>query len=137
MILRVVAGLIGGLFLLQAITWMIDPAGAAEALGMPLLDGLARSTQVGDFTSFFLALGTMGILGAVRMNGTWLRGGAILLGGAAAMRTLAWAAHGADFATEFIVIETIAGAALLFIAARFDTMTATAAKDSRDTSPAN
>ena len=120
MILRVVAGLIGGLFLAQAISWMIDPTGSAEALGMPLLDGLARSTQVGDFTSFFLALGTMGLLGAVRMSGTWLRGAAMLLGGAAAMRTLAWGIHDAAFATEFIVIETVAAVILLFIASRFD-----------------
>jgi hypothetical protein len=124
MILRVVAGLIGTLFLVQAISWMIDPADAAKALGMPLLDGLARSTQVGDFTSFFLALGTMGILGALRMSATWLRAAAMLLGGAAAMRTLAWAIHGADFASEFIAIETVAAAVLLFIAARFDTMDA-------------
>jgi hypothetical protein len=134
MILRIVAGLIGALFLVQAITWMIDPAGAAKALGMPLLDGLARSTQVGDFTSFFLALGTMGILGAARMSGTWLRAAAMLLGGAAAMRTLAWAIHGADFASEFIVIETVAAAAFLFIAARFDTVNA---NNDRDAARAN
>jgi hypothetical protein len=99
---------------------------------MPLLDGLARSTQVGDFTSFFLALGTMGVLGAVRQSPTWLRGAAMLLGGAAAMRTLAWAAHGADFATEFILIETVAAAVLLFIAARFD---ATGASEGRASAP--
>jgi len=129
--LRIVAGLIGGLYLLQAIVWMIDPAGAAESLGMPLLDGLARSTQVGDFTSFFLALGSMGLLGAVRMSPTWLRGAAMLLCGAAVMRTLAWAVHGADFATAFIIIEVISGAALLFIATRFE---ATNADDDRGAS---
>ncbi len=132
--LRVIAGLIGGLFLAQALSWMIDPAGAAKALGMPLLDGLARSTQVGDFTSFFLALGSMTMLGAVRMSGTWLRGGAMLLAGAAIMRTLAWAVHGADFASEFILIETVAAAALLFIAVRFDRAQAA---DGRETSTAN
>ena len=130
MILRIVAGLIGGLFLLQALAWMIDPAGAAEALGMPLLDGLARSTQVGDFTSFFLALGAMGLIGALRMSGTWLRAGAMLLGGAAVMRTLAWAIHEAAFATEFIIIEAVAAATLVFIANRFDAQNA-----SHDQSP--
>ena len=122
MLLRVVAGLVGGLFVLQALAWMFDPAGAAKALGMPLLDGLGRSTQLGDFTSFFLALGTMGGLGAFYVNGTWLRGAALLLGGAAAMRSLAWAAHDAAFATELIAIETILCAVLLFIATRFDSM---------------
>lgn len=120
MILRVLAGLVGGIFLAQALSWMVDPAGAAAALGMPLLDGLARSTQVGDFTSFFLALGAMALLGAVRMSGTWLRAAAMLLGGAATMRTLAWAIHDAAFATEFIIIELVCAFTLLFIASRFD-----------------
>lgn len=120
MALRVIAGLIGAGFLVQTLGWVIDPEAAAKALGMPLLDGMARSTQVGDFTSFFLALGTMAMLGAIRSNGTWLRGSAILLGGSAVMRTLAWAIHGADFATQFIAIEAVTAIALVVIAFRFD-----------------
>jgi hypothetical protein len=120
MVLRAIAGLIGALFLVQTARWMIDPAAAARSLGMPLLDGMARSTQVGDFTSFFLAMGSMAILGAIRSNGTWLRASAMLLGGAAAMRTLAWAIHDADFALQFIAIESITAMLLLAIAYRFD-----------------
>jgi len=70
----------------------------------------------------------------VRMSPTWLRGAAMLLAGAAAMRTLAWAVHGADFATEFIIIETLSGAAFLFIAARFE---ATNASGVQEASPTN
>ena len=120
MVLRVIAGLIGALFLAQTVGWIMDPATAAEGLGMPLLDGLARSTQVGDFTSFFLAMGSMAMLGAIRSNGTWLRASAVLLGGAAVMRTLAWAVHDADLATEFIAIEAVTAIVLLAIAFRFD-----------------
>ncbi|HIF94235.1 MAG: hypothetical protein ABGX04_06710 [Myxococcales bacterium] len=120
MALRAIAGLIGALFLVQTAGWILDPATAAEGLGMPLLDGLARSTQIGDFTSFFLALGSMAMLGAIRSNGTWLRASAILLGGAAIMRTLAWAIHDAELATELIVIEAALAIVLLAIASRFD-----------------
>ena len=117
---RGIAGLIGALFLIQTAGWILDPATAAEGLGMPLLDGLARSTQVGDLTSFFLALGVMSLLGALRENGTWLLASAGLLGGAAVMRTLAWAIHGADFATEFIAVEAVLAITLVVIAVRFD-----------------
>jgi hypothetical protein len=129
MVLRTIAGLIGALFLAQTVGWIMDPATAAKGLGMPLLDGLARSTQVGDFTSFFLALGSMAMLGAIRSNGTWLRASAILLGGAAVMRTLAWAIHDADLATEFIAIEAVLAIVLLAIAFRFDALTTSPAAD--------
>ena len=120
MFLRAIPGVIGVFFFLQGMRWIVDPASAASALGMPLLDGLGRSTQVGDMTSFFLTLGLMALLGALRSNGTWLRGSALLLAGAATMRTLAWGIHEADFATEFIAIESIVAAILFFIANRFD-----------------
>lgn len=119
MALRVVAGIIGAFYFLQGINWIANPAGAAEALGMPLLDGLGRSTQVGDMASFFLTIGTMGLLGATRSNPLWLQGWAMLLGGAAVMRTLVWLLHDAAFAGVFIGVEVVSAGALLFVASRF------------------
>ena len=119
MALRVVAGIIGVFFLIQGINWVVIPAAAAKALGMPLLDGLGRSSQVGDMASFFLAIGTMSLLGAARSNAQWLRGAAMLLGAAAIVRTLAWLLHDAAFASIFIGVEIVFAAALLFVASRF------------------
>jgi hypothetical protein len=124
MALRVVAGIIGVFFLIQGINWIVIPAAAAEALGMPLLDGLGRSTQIGDTASFFLTLGTMSLLGAARSNPQWLRGGAMLLGWAAIARMLAWLLHDAAFAGIFIGVEIVFGAALLFVASRFSAASA-------------
>ena len=118
--LRVASGLIGVFFLLQGINWILVPASAAEALGMPLLEGVARSTQIGDIGGFFVALASMILLGAHGSNGQWLRGGALLLGAAAALRTLAWLAHGASYAAVFIGVEVLCTVVLLFIASRFD-----------------
>ena len=120
MALRLVAGFLGVFFLIQGIGWMADPSGAAEGLGMPLLDGMARSTQVGDFASFFLALGTMGLLGAYQRNPIWLRAGALLVGIASVTRTLAWLVHDAAFAGVFIGVELVSAVILLFIASRFE-----------------
>jgi len=119
MALRLAAGIIGAFFLIQGINWITRPAAAAEALGMPLLDGLARSTQIGDMASFFVALGTMSLLGAARMNPLWLHAAALLLGGAAVMRTLAWLFHDAAFAGIFIGVEVVSAGALVLVASRF------------------
>jgi hypothetical protein len=118
--LRVVAGILGIFFLLQGVNWILSPASAAEALGMPLLEGVGRSTQIGDAGGFFVALAAMILLGAYGSNGQWLRGGAMMLGTAAILRTLAWLVHGADFTPTFIGIEVVCTATLLFVASRFD-----------------
>lgn len=118
--LRIVSGILGFLFFVQGIQWVAQPAVAAEGLGMTLLEGMGRSTQIGDFGGFFLSLGGMILLGAYGANAQWLRAAALLLGSAAAVRVVAWAAHGAPLAVEFIGIEVVVTAILLFIASRFD-----------------
>jgi hypothetical protein len=126
MVLRVVVSLVGVLFVVQGIGWIADPAGAAEGLGMPLLDGLARSTQIGDFTGFFAGLGSMILLGAWRRDPVWLQAGGLLLGGAAAGRILAWGLHSADFATQFIAVEVVFAALLFFASTRISADSASA-----------
>ncbi|MAE94745.1 MAG: hypothetical protein CL910_08810 [Deltaproteobacteria bacterium] len=116
--LRVIVGILGAFFLLQGAGWLFAPASAAEGLGMPLLDGVGRSTQIGDMGAFFLGLGTFILLGAIRRERPWLLAGAILLGGAAVVRSLSTVFHGAPFATQFIAIEAIIAALLVFAATR-------------------
>ena len=118
MAFRIIPGILGAFFLLQGLGWLADPASAAAGLGMPLLDGLGRSTQVGDLAGFFICLGGFALFGAYRENPSFLRAAGILVGMSSITRTIAWAAHDADFATEFIVIELVCGAALLFCASR-------------------
>jgi len=81
--LRIVIILIGVAFTLQGIGWLLTPARAAAGLGMPLLDGLGRSTQVGDFAVFFLVLGVSILAGAAPGHGRRLYFPAALLGSAA------------------------------------------------------
>lgn len=116
-LLRVLTLLTGAGFVLQGLGWLLVPARAAEGLGMPLLDGMGRSTQVGDFAAFFLVGGLCMVLGT-RPGGTpLLHVAAGLLGAAAFGRTVAWALHGAAFAGLFIVVE-IAACALCLATAR-------------------
>ena len=55
--LRLAVQGLGVFFALQGVGWLVAPARLAASLGMPLLDGLGRSTQIGDFASFFLTAG--------------------------------------------------------------------------------
>ena len=117
--IQIFVALPGVLMGIQAVGWLVDPKGAAEGLGMPLLDGVARSTQIGDMTAFFTGLCVMVLLGAIRKNATWLAAAAIVLGGAAIFRTTAWMLHGADLAMQFIVPELVLTAVLCFGVYRF------------------
>ena len=113
MILRIVTLLLGVGFTLQGFAWLVDPATSAAGLGMPLLDGVARSTQVGDFSAFFLVGGLTILVGNLPGRGGALYFPAALIGTAAITRTLAWAWHGADFATLFVVVETVTALVLI------------------------
>jgi hypothetical protein len=62
-VLRIVVALTGLLFVLLGIRWLIDPTGSAADLGMPLLEGIGRSTQIGDLGAFFFSGGVMVIMG--------------------------------------------------------------------------
>lgn len=115
---RILTTLIGAGFTLQGVGWLIAPDRAASALGMPVLDGLARSTQFGDFAAFFLTLGLGILVGTRPGRARLLYFPAALLGTAAFARTLAWAVHGAAFAATFIVVEIAASAFLLSSARR-------------------
>ena len=119
--LRIATFMMGAGFALQGLSWLVAPDRAAATLGMPLLDGLGRSTQVGDFAAFFLTLG-LSILAGIRPgHARVLYFPAALLGSAALCRTVVWAVHGAAFATTFILVEIIASLLLLAAARRVET----------------
>ena len=115
---RIIAGVLGTFFFVQGLQWLITPASSAAALGMPFLDGAARSTQIGDISSFFLCTGAFAAYGAYAQNPTFVRAAGFLVGLVAVTRTIAWAFHGAAFANVFIPVEVIAGGAFLFVATR-------------------
>lgn len=100
----------------NAALWLLVPARAAEALAMPLLTGAALSSQM-DIAAFFLAAATFTVLGLITRNPPWFVAAAVLLGGAAAFRTVAFLFHGATFAADMVGIEIVMSS-ILVIAAR-------------------
>lgn len=106
-IIKVLAVLPGLAMLLNAIGFITNPEKTANDLHMVLLDGLGRSTQIGDMTSFFMGTAILIFVGVIRFEGRWLYAGALFLGGAALFRSMAAVMHGADWATQYIVIEVV------------------------------
>jgi hypothetical protein len=117
-ILRGILVLPALLFILLGLQWMVDPATAAKGLGMTLMDGMGRSSQMGDVGSFFLMSGTMALIGVITLRKEWFYAPAMLIAGAALFRIVAWLAHDAPFATASIIIEVVITSLLLFGASR-------------------
>jgi hypothetical protein len=116
--LKVIVALPAILFLIIGLRWLVAPAGVAAEFGMPLLEGLGRSTQIGDLAAFFVGGGVMILIGVFTQNKTWLFAPAMLLALTAAFRLVAWQVHGAPFAAPQIAVEVVVAALLLFAASK-------------------
>ena len=110
---RIVAGLIGILFFLNGLQWIISPANVAESLGMPLLEGVGLSTQIGDIGSFFITVGAMTLIGAITTSRHWFYAPSMLLLVAALYRTLSTLIYGAPFVMSVIIVEVVVGLFLI------------------------
>lgn len=117
-VLKVIVAVPAILFLVIGLRWLLAPAGVAGEFGMPLLDGLGRSTQIGDLAAFFVGAGAMMLLGVLTQNKTWLLAPALLLSLTAVFRVLAWALHDASFAATQIAVEVVVAGLLLYAAAK-------------------
>lgn len=113
-VLRIVAGLIGILFFLNGLQWIISPANVAASLGMPLLEGVGLSTQIGDLGSFFITVGAMTLIGAITTTRHWFYAPSMLLLVAALYRTLSTILYGAPFVMSAILVEVVVGLFLIF-----------------------
>ena len=120
-VLRVVAGLFGALFLINGLQWIISPATIAEQLGMPLVEGVGLSTQIGDMGSFFITVGAMTLIGVITQTRHWFYAPSMLLLVAALYRTLSAALYGAPFVISAIAVEVVVGLFLIFAGSRIET----------------
>ena len=120
-VLRVIAGLVGILFFLNGLQWIISPANVAASLGMPLLDGVGLSTQIGDLGSFFITVGAMTLIGAITTTRHWFYAPSMLLLVAALYRTLSTILYGAPFVMSAIIVEIGVGLFLIFAGSRIVT----------------
>ena len=117
-VLRVIAGLVGALFFLNGLQWIVSPANVADSLGMPLLEGVGLSTQIGDLGSFFITVGAMTLIGAITTTRHWFYAPSMLLLVAALYRTLSTILYGAPFVMSAILVEVVVGLFLIFVGSK-------------------
>jgi hypothetical protein len=117
-VLRVVLFLPAIGFLVTGLRFAVAPAGAVKGLAMPLLDGAARSSQIGDVGALFLGMGLMILTALVTLERIWFIAPAILLFLVAVLRVLAWLFHDAALMVEMIVPEIVIGGLLLLASAK-------------------
>jgi hypothetical protein len=118
MLYRILAGLVAAVMAITAVTWVFDPAAAAMSLGMPYLEGMGRSSQIGDVGALFMFMVIMCVMGAITRVGHYLQSAGLVLLLIAIFRTLAWAVYDAELAGLFIAVELVCAAVLFFSASR-------------------
>ncbi len=106
-VLRVIVALPGILFVVTGLRWLVDPSAAAAQFGMPLLDGVGRSSQIGDMSGFFLTLGIVILIALITSKRSWYYPAIMLLVITAIGRVLAWLVHDAALAVDMIAPEVI------------------------------
>lgn len=119
-LLNALLWVLGLLFVILGLRWLIDPQAAAATLGMALSDGVGRSSQIGDFGAFFFTGGLWVLLGVWRKAPIFLYVSATTLGVAALFRLLAWAVQGAALTVDMIAVEVVIAVILLVAAKRFE-----------------
>ena len=112
-VLRILVTLPALLFIAMGLRWGVDPAGAAQGLGMTLLEGAGRSSQIGDVGGMFLSMGVMMLIALFTANRAWFLAPALLLSLIAVYRVVAFLVHDAALATDSIAVEVIVTAVLL------------------------
>ena len=80
-----------------------------------LLEGIGRSTQIGDLGSFFITLGSMTLIGVYTKKQYWFLAPAMLLLVAAFYRSMSTVFYDATFATPQILVEVVVGLFFLFV----------------------
>ena len=116
--LRVLVTLPAILFFLMGLRWTVDPTGAATGLGMTLLDGVGRSSQIGDVGALFLSMGMMMLIALITAQRGWFYAPALMLSLVAVFRLLAWLIHDAALTLDMIVVEVLVASVLLFAGSR-------------------
>ena len=105
------------LFVVTGIRWLVAPAEVAPSFGLARSEGTGLSSQVGDFSSFFITLGSCMLIALIIERRSWYYPPMMLLTITAIGRIIAWLLHDATLAISQIMIE-VTVALILLLASR-------------------
>ena len=110
------SGILGLVLAIIAIRWVLSPEDSANALGMVLLDGAGRNTQIRDFTALFASTSFFCFLSIATKQYQWIFSSGIIFSFIVLTSFLASQLHDAPITYSFLLAEIIF-AVMAFISA--------------------
>ena len=101
------SGILGVVLAIIALRWILSPEDSANSLGMVLLDGAGRNTQIRDFTALFASTSIFCFLSIVTRHYQWIFSSGIVFSLIALISVLASQLHDAPLTYSSLIAEII------------------------------
>ena len=101
------SGILGVVLAIIALRWIISPEDSANSLGMVLLDGAGRNTQIRDFTALFASTSIFCFLSITTRQYQWIFSSGIVFSLIALISVLASQLHDAPLTYSSLIAEII------------------------------
>ena len=101
------SGILGVVLAIIALRWILSPEDSANSLGMVLLDGAGRNTQIRDFTALFASTSIFCFLSIVTRQYQWIFSSGIVFSLIALISILASQLHDAPLTYSSLIAEII------------------------------
>ena len=104
---NILSGILGIVLTIIAIRWILLPEESANSLGMILLDGSGRNTQIRDFTSIFASTAIFCSLSIATKQFQWIFSSGIIFSIIAIISVVASQLHDAPITYSSLIAEII------------------------------
>ena len=104
---NILSGILGLVLTIIAIRWILLPEESANSLGMILLDGSGRNTQIRDFTSIFASTAIFCFLSIATKQFQWIFSSGIIFSIIAIISIVASQLHDAPITYSSLIAEII------------------------------
>ena len=101
------SGILGVVLAIIALRWIISPEDSANSLGMVLLDGAGRNTQIRDFTALFASTSIFCFISITTRQYQWIFSSGIVFLLIALISVLASQLHDATLTYSSLIAEVI------------------------------
>ena len=106
-IAHTLSGILGLVLAIIALRWILSPEDSANSLGMVLLDGAGRNTQIRDFTALFASTSIFCFLSITTRQYQWIFSSGIVFSLIALISVLASQLHDAPLTYSSLIAEII------------------------------
>ncbi|MDB2570408.1 hypothetical protein N9Y21_04540 [Gammaproteobacteria bacterium] len=101
------SGILGVVLAIIALRWILSPEDSANSLGMVLLEGAGRNTQIRDFTALFASTSIFCFLSITTRQYQWIFSSGIVFSLIALISVLASQLHDAPLTYSSLIAEII------------------------------